>query len=1035
MQRTEAKRAAISFAALVVSYLVYATWIAPIIEPPVIHRSTSAEAQEPTGPRAVDRYREELSGWFPADAWEMQSPKVLRNRNVLLLFQDYQPQPDGTIRIFPCTVVLREEQAAAPSVLILQAPEGAILQLNRPVDLKGAQLGQPVAGRLLGRIQIHSPGRPDGTGKLNVVTSNVQINAQRLWTPNEVALQYEQSHARGRDLMIKLMPPQAAADPGQSAGWAGLRAVELVHLEQLHLEIAQRDPRNPPATTPATPIDVSCQGPLRIDFLESLMTFEDNVQLRRTNLDGKLDTLNCDRLSFHLHQAPDERPARDATAESTAAGQKPASAGARANARLPRIEISRVVAEGNPVTLDAESQQAHVRSQKLLYDLQQGRFRLWAKAEDPADQVLLKYRQQDMAGRTLDCQLDADGNVTRVAAEGPGTFGGELPGKEPQPVAASWRERLVYQLEGDLYHLAASGAADVQVGSTDGIRADVIHLWLEPLPPDSSRDGQTFSTPTNAAASLDADGRRAASLALRPKRLTAMTRPESAPAEAVQLRSRGILATTRHLDATFTHEPPGDTRTAAHDFASPAATATLPVHAGLSDAAADAAASPSPRPVAAAMTNDNSLPLERTTHVSGRALNVTLHMRGRETTVHHLVLNDQVQVAQYSVRNPSTPLFSLAGDAVQIQDLSSAMQADAAHYLITANGAPVQMKSERMQLFTRDLRVDQSQNVAWTDQPGRMIMLVDRDAQGRQLAKPQQMTIDWHRRMDFDGQIARFEGRIEVRGPDQRLRAEKLFARLNQRIAFGKAAGNVKFEIEQLRADGNVIIETQERPQSELTSFSYMQVPFAELHRTTGELRAGGPGRLITRRVGFEGNPAIAVPPTANAGPDRTSDAQDRLTYLQVDYQRQISGNLHRRIIEFENRVQVIYGPVTSWNESIRPDAPLGKNDVLLSCDRLTLAEGVMSTATQRSIDLIAQGNAYVEGQAFTARGERLSYDQSKDQLVLEGTGHTDAVLSHQARVGAPRSETVARKILYWPKSQRVDFDDARYLDLSNLGR
>ncbi len=130
----------------------------------------------------------------------------------------------------------------------------------------------------------------------------------------------------------------------------------------------------------------------------------------------------------------------------------------------------------------------------------------------------------------------------------------------------------------------------------------------------------------------------------------------------------------------------------------------------------------------------------------------------------------------------------------------------------------------------------------------------------------------------------------------------------------------------------------------------------------------------------------------------------------------------------------MIYGPVLSWNETLSTDAPLRNNDVLLSCDQLTVAQGTLPTAGQPMLDLLAQGNTYVEGQTFTARGDRVSYAQSKELLVLEGTGRTDAVLSHQTRIGAPRSETAARKILYWTRTGRVEIDDARYLDLSNLG-
>ncbi|MCA9168469.1 MAG: hypothetical protein KDB23_12420, partial [Planctomycetales bacterium] len=144
MQQTEVKRALISLVIVTVTYAVYATWIAPWIEPPPPRRVQTAELPTQSEPRAVDRYAAELSALFADDAWELSSPKMLRHRNTILLCREHQQQDDGTIRLSPCTVVMLDEKQSAADALVMQAPEGAILQLNRPVDLnKSVQLGQP----------------------------------------------------------------------------------------------------------------------------------------------------------------------------------------------------------------------------------------------------------------------------------------------------------------------------------------------------------------------------------------------------------------------------------------------------------------------------------------------------------------------------------------------------------------------------------------------------------------------------------------------------------------------------------------------------------------------------------------------------------------------------------------------------------------------------------------------------------------------------------------------------------------------------
>ena len=74
-----------------------------------------------------------------------------------------------------------------------------------------------------------------------------------------------------------------------------------------------------------------------------------------------------------------------------------------------------------------------------------------------------------------------------------------------------------------------------------------------------------------------------------------------------------------------------------------------------------------------------------------------------------------------------------------------------------------------------------------------------------------------------------------------------------------------------------------------------------------------------------------------------------------------------------------------------------------------------------------------VEGESFTARSTRLTWSEAKDLLVFEGDGRSDARLFRQTRPGAPPSSASAGKILYWRALERVEVEDARYLDLDQL--
>jgi len=71
--------------------------------------------------------------------------------------------------------------------------------------------------------------------------------------------------------------------------------------------------------------------------------------------------------------------------------------------------------------------------------------------------------------------------------------------------------------------------------------------------------------------------------------------------------------------------------------------------------------------------------------------------------------------------------------------------------------------------------------------------------------------------------------------------------------------------------------------------------------------------------------------------------------------------------------------------------------------------------------ELVALGNAVAENVTFRALGNRITFDEAKDLLILEGDGLSDAELWRQLQVGLPASKVAAKKIWYWPKDQRIE--------------
>ena len=180
-----------------------------------------------------------------------------------------------------------------------------------------------------------------------------------------------------------------------------------------------------------------------------------------------------------------------------------------------------------------------------------------------------------------------------------------------------------------------------------------------------------------------------------------------------------------------------------------------------------------------------------------------------------------------------------------------------------------------------------------------------------------------------------------------------------------------------------------------------------------------------------------AGPQGATTQPAAPTPRPDELTYLGVDFQKGMTGNIQRQSLDFHQRVEAIWGPVATWEDILDPHAPQGLSPraVLVTSDLLSIGQVPAAPGVARaSIELSAGGNVLVEGDSFTARAARLSWSEAKDLLIFQGDGRSDAQLYRQLRPGAPTSSASAGKIFYWRSLNRVDVDDARYLDLDQLG-
>jgi lipopolysaccharide export system protein LptA len=986
------KRLAIGFAVVLTAYWLYALLAVPWIEPQARWQEKDG-GDGPILPPAAPQYRLQLAKWFSPDAWERESPKVLKTEQGMLLFQDYKPLDDGRMEVKPFTLVFFAGGNSAsdekdPRPLIMRAPDGALLHFDRPLDLGRAEIGRLIGGRLLGEIKIHSPETDLGKGDdLEIVTRNVQIDQQQVFTPHDVRFRYGQSHGSGRILSIALLPPNdAAGGKKKSSSASGVKSLELVHVDKVHLHVGGND-------KPQPPLEITCQGPFQFDFQQHIATFEDRVDVMRVHPNGPSDQLNCQLLEVHFESreastAPTTATATttqtEATAAATAANQDSAT-GAPSQA-MSSLDVRRIVATGHPVVLRAPSAGATARGERLEYDLKTRRIRL-----EDSKKVMLRDQHHEIEALQVEYQLADPGRLGQIWSAGPGIIRGQLGEDQPQPFEVVWNKELLLRPHEQDHVVSMTGGSSVKFPAMGSLAGEEIHLWLREVPQQPPADG---------------DGKTRYSIV--PDRMMALGK--------VQLDSQQLSGRTSRLEAWFV------------EVVSQSAGGMI----GAAQQTSNSSSSPT-SPLALSGNSRDALPVQKF-DVTGDLLRVQLLRQDQKTSVGDVTVDGNVRFVETVMRTaePGQVPLSITGSLLQLRSASS----DRATAKVT--GQPAQVVARGLTMNGATIQLDRGANRLWIDGPGQMTLPASRDLPGPLPSNAQRqspaanITVGWKGRMDFNGSTVHFERDVKAQSDQRFALAGTLDVTLTRRVDFANPGETDGIDVRELAFGDGVYIENRSYELRELVSLDQMQSRNLSIDQQTGGIYADGPGWVNSVRRGGDALSTTSPQPPAASG----NSSSKQLNYLHVDFQRAMVGNVNKREIQFLDQVKTVYGPVASWDDKLdasRRDG-LGEDGVLMTCDKLTVLEMGTPVAGRRPFELEATGNTLVEGRTFTARAERISYAESKQLLVLEGNGRADAELWRQTRIGGPTSRAAARKILYWRTDNRIEVDDARFLDISNLG-
>ena len=990
----------------------YRLAVVPFVEP----RGGSGGGVEMTPEEAAairaraDRRLAAVGDLFPPGSWEREDPIMLESRQMRLLFKEYHSLPDGRVNLVPCTLVVLPDrnrvarEGAAGRPFVLRAPQGAVLEFDEPLDLRQGRLARLVGGSLRGQVTIRGPASaPGAEDDIEVVTRDIELEELEIRTSELVQFRHGRSSGSGRGLVARLTPREGPAGHGPNIG--GVDSVRLDRDVRIRVEgvagrlLPGREPQLP-ASEPAAqpPVLVSCRGSLCLNVSADVITLEDHVDVVRPGPDGAGgDRLSCDRLAILL--------GRNAT---------PSAAGVADPSAPPRgpLEPVEVQAKGTPVVVTSAAARLEARAARLGYEIASRRILL-----DGEEPVSLVAGDSEMEARKIDYCPGPPGDPGALMALGPGRLKSRP--QDGEPVQVRWQQWLRMRPDGAGHVVSVAGDAEVAVETQGRLAASEMHLWLDVV---RAAAGDAAADPA-AAAGPDLSR-------VRPSRLLARGMVEADTAQAE--------ARTDRLEIWFRNqgEPASQPRAAA----APAAAGRQVVPATPPAVVSTPAAAPADlrRPgrfvVTAGLVRGLVL-----VSAAGNELD-EMSMEGQVRLVE--------QPAGPAPAADAAPGMEIAGDQLQ---LSRAARFDARAIV---SGRPARVLGRGLDLTGPVVEFDRGRGRVTVDGAGQLVLPMAGGAAGFEALglttapaaaaaePPGKLAVTWQGRMDFDGLTARFVERVVTAGGQATVEAGSLDVVFDR--PFDLAAGTPRPagpppQVARIACGSGVRIESTAAAADGGRSRERLYARDLVVDRVTGDVTGTGPGRLTSTRFGTAPPAFNAEPPAAGGVPARAVAAPRQapgLTYLGVDFQRGLRGNIHRRAMEFHQRVEAVWGPVATWDDALDAHAAAGlpAGVVTVSCDVLGLAQAPPMPGRERSsIELGAGGNVLVEGESFTARSARLSWSEAKDLLIFEGDGRSDAQLYRQLQAGAQPSTASAGKILYWRSLERVDVEDARFLDLDQL--
>jgi len=1038
----------LGFGLFSVAYLIYAHFLGGIDGlPPLpddfrpVATADNQPPEPPPLPQNETSVDQKLRMAFGDDCKEIRDYKIkleLQKKGMVLAAGDFKIQPDGKVLLAPFSLaIFGKPRADGKDVEINTVQsDSAILAFDKPIgnitDMNNRKI---VGAELRDNIYLinnrRTPQRDDDISLFTQGPLYYQEQLHLIWTDKTVRLIDLQSKPNpmtidGTQMYVYLTPEAKPAKPGQpppqktdkSDAVNGVDQIELRRDVNMNLWVdkssgfltsdKREDPHKPAAQPKAkatketvqpekVKVVISTQGPFSYDLHTHHATFDKSkisgprqnvVTVDRVNEAEGTDHLQCDRLELQFR--PNKEP-----------GQKDPKG--QPDAESEGLDIENAHATGQEVVLTSDAEVLEARGDDFFYDkiknltTLRGTPRMWAlkegnEIEAPELQLLnLKGNQQATAlGEGVIRMLDkATGKRT---------------------LAARWKQRLVYAKDGANDMLTLIGnAAFVDTEHQQELRADVLKVWLQPADPaDSSSKEQQGRKPQH----LEATGN------------IRSVGPDMNVHNAEQLVVwfKDAPPTAQTQGTPSSNESPAQTPPTQPPLGQP--------RAGTSTKKADANVPAKDASAAPAEPAKPKQPIDLT----ARSIIAHVLRSGAKNDLDKLWCQGLVHVHQ----DPATP--DEKGVDIRGETLELTHEVDG--NILAVKGDHAQLQMDKIFILGPEVHIDQTSNKVWVNGMGIMKMPSNANFDGTKSAQTAELTVNWEKKMDFDGLNAQFFGNIRAEQNDGHLACQNMQVVLDHMVSLRE--GNKKAapaKVQQLLCDRDVWVEDATMVGGKINSYKRMDCRQLAVDNDTdteeSQAQVSGPGKVRIFQLGQKGNelsPSPNRPATGSPGPRKggpqtqggpKGDEQHELT--QVSFQSRMTANNKRGMATFYDRVIVIKVPTEDPDLKIEEDRP-PKESMYLSCERLEVYNHKLPDGTSKQ-EMRAYKKVVIEGEKYSGRADIVKYDESKEQIILEGVDGNTAELYKEDVRGQERSHIIGEKIVYYRDTGLYRVENARSIE------